>query len=75
MQIAPRFRTIEHEHTYKKTKTAVREGRVPAHDVLVTNPPYSGDHVERLLRWCRGNGRPMRRRFNRGPVFTITPAR
>lgn len=27
---------------------------VPQHDVLLTNPPYSGDHVERLLRFCRG---------------------
>ena len=34
-----------------------RRGAVPEHDVLVTNPPFSGDHVERLLRWAReGNG-------------------
>ena len=34
-----------------------RRGAVPDHDVLVTNPPFSGDHVERLLRWAReGNG-------------------
>mmetsp|Transcript_30471 Transcript_30471/g.67026 ORF Transcript_30471/g.67026 Transcript_30471/m.67026 type:complete len:389 (+) Transcript_30471:88-1254(+) len=36
-----------------------QEGRIPEHDVVVTNPPYSGDHVERLLRWCRLNGRPF----------------
>ena len=24
----------------------------PPHDVLVTNPPYSGDHIELLLRFC-----------------------
>lgn len=29
---------------------------VPQHDVLLTNPPYSGDHVERLLRFCRSSG-------------------
>ena len=27
--------------------------KVPKHDVLLTNPPYSGDHVEKLLRFCR----------------------
>eukprot|EP00435_Cladocopium_sp_Y103_P038152 s3009_g10.t1 len=37
----------------------VREGRVPEHDVLLTNPPYSGDHVEQLLRFCRSNGKPF----------------
>ena len=26
--------------------------QVPDFDVLVTNPPYSADHVERLLRFC-----------------------
>lgn len=31
---------------------AVDAGAVPAHDVVVTNPPFSGDHVERLLRWA-----------------------
>lgn len=24
--------------------------RLPPHDILVTNPPYSGDHIERLIR-------------------------
>eukprot|EP00913_Durusdinium_trenchii_P033973 g31800.t1 len=37
----------------------VKEGRVPAHDVLLTNPPYSGDHVEQLLQFCRSNGKPF----------------
>ncbi len=36
--------------------TAAR-GDVPVHDVLVTNPPFSGDHKERILRfWCGGGG-------------------
>lgn len=34
-------------------------GATPEHDVVVTNPPYSGDHVEMLLKWCRTNGRPF----------------
>ena len=40
----------------------VAEGRVPEHDVLVTNPPYSADHVERCLTFAARNlaerGRP-----------------
>lgn len=32
-------------------------GKVPDHDVLVTNPPYSGDHVECLLRLLAGPNR------------------
>jgi hypothetical protein len=36
---------------------AVAEGRVPKHDVLLTNPPYSADHMERIIRFCaQGNG-------------------
>ena len=37
----------------------IAAGRVPKHDVLVTNPPYSGDHVERLLRFARENAKPF----------------
>lgn len=36
----------------------VASGSVPAHDVVVTNPPYSGDHLMRCVRWCVGSGRP-----------------
>lgn len=32
-------------------------GRVPEHDVVVTNPPFSSDHIERTLQFCAaGNG-------------------
>ena len=27
-------------------------GKVPPHDVLVTNPPYSASHVRKLLQFC-----------------------
>ena len=37
-------------------------GEVPAHDVLVTNPPYSADHVEKCITFAAKNlyehGRP-----------------
>jgi hypothetical protein len=34
------------------------EKRVPIHDVVVTNPPYSADHFERMLDFLRANGKP-----------------
>ena len=37
----------------------VEAGEVPPHDVVVTNPPYSGEHVDKLLRFCRTNGKPF----------------
>ena len=36
----------------------VAQGRVPTHDVLVTNPPYSEGHMERLVRHCAASGKP-----------------
>ncbi|KAJ1621889.1 hypothetical protein T492DRAFT_1066349 [Pavlovales sp. CCMP2436] len=38
----------------------IEGGTVPEHDVIVTNPPFSGDHIERALRFCvlQNGGRP-----------------
>lgn len=38
----------------------LRSGNVPEHDVVVTNPPFSADHIERALRFCvtQNRGRP-----------------
>ena len=36
----------------------LRSGRLPPHDVVVTNPPYSADHVRRLLAFCAANHKP-----------------
>ena len=44
----------------------LRAGRVPAHDVLVTNPPFSGDHIPRTLRFAAG-GNAQR------PYFLLLP--
>ena len=30
----------------------IEEGRVPEHDVLLTNPPYSGDHFRKILEFA-----------------------
>jgi hypothetical protein len=32
----------------------LRSGPLPAHDVVLTNPAYSGDHIPRLLEACGG---------------------
>lgn len=37
---------------------AIEGGKTPAHDIVVTNPPYSGDHIERCLCWCIGRHNP-----------------
>ena len=36
----------------------LRSERLPPHDVVVTNPPYSSDHVRRLLAFCAANAKP-----------------
>lgn len=41
----------------------------PSYDILVTNPPYSGDHVEKLLKFCVASGKPW---FVLVPNFVYT---
>ena len=36
----------------------IRDGRIPQHDVLVTGPPYSEFHMQRLLRFCSNHDKP-----------------
>ena len=33
-------------------------GDLPPHDVVVTNPPYSADHLPRVVRYLAGSGGP-----------------
>merc|ERR1712151_1064397 len=33
----------------------IRDGRIPPHDVLVTNPPYSKTHVQSIIRFCNAH--------------------
>ena len=51
------FKTVHNkcEDFYSK----IAAGTIPQHDVVVTNPPYSGKHVEKLLRFARKNGKPF----------------
>ncbi|CAM9708250.1 unnamed protein product [Ectocarpus sp. 13 AM-2016] len=46
------------EHSNQDFYKVVREKRQPKHDVLITNPPYSGDHKKRCLEYCRASGKP-----------------
>jgi len=32
--------------------------KLPLFDVIVTNPPYSADHIERILNFCIQSGKP-----------------
>eukprot|EP00401_Gymnodinium_catenatum_P056935 CAMPEP_0117480380 /NCGR_PEP_ID=MMETSP0784-20121206/12362_1 /TAXON_ID=39447 /ORGANISM="" /LENGTH=193 /DNA_ID=CAMNT_0005274819 /DNA_START=111 /DNA_END=692 /DNA_ORIENTATION=+ len=36
----------------------VAAAAVPAYDVLLTSPPFSGDHKERILTFCATSGKP-----------------
>ena len=47
------FKTVYNEK--KDFYESIRSNTLPEFDVLITNPPYSGDHMERLLRFCTGD--------------------
>jgi hypothetical protein len=56
-------------------------GALPAHDVVVTNPPFSDDHIPRLLAWALGVAGPAdpsppakRRHGSARPFFALLPA-
>lgn len=36
----------------------VQAGAVPEHDVLITNPPFSGQHMGSILKHCATSGKP-----------------
>ena len=49
---------------------------VPAHDVLLTNPPYSADHKQKLLRYLRTPSPPppSAQAARRAPFLLLMPA-
>jgi hypothetical protein len=47
----------ENEDFYARLAGASKQA-LPEHDVLVTNPPYSADHVERILAHCAASSQP-----------------
>jgi len=46
----------------------IQTGQIPDYDVLVTNPPYSGHHMERLLEFCASASQA-----NNKPSFLLLP--
>eukprot|EP00978_Attheya_sp_CCMP212_P004993 scaffold11004_cov38-Attheya_sp.AAC.2 len=36
----------------------ISQGQVPSHDVVVSNPPYSGDHFDKLLNFLSVSNKP-----------------
>lgn len=38
---------------------AIAEDKIPEHDIVVTNPPYSGDHFDRFVKFLNSNGKPF----------------
>jgi hypothetical protein len=51
------------QHEKRDFYKDIRKNKVPQHDILVTNPPYSGNHKERCLEFAVGqlksHGRPF----------------
>lgn len=43
-----------HAYNVKEDCYKVWEGDLPEFDVCVTNPPYSSDHIEKLIRFVTG---------------------
>lgn len=46
------------EHRNEDFYKIVQDNKQPVYDVLVTNPPYSGEHKRRCLEYCKGSGKP-----------------
>jgi len=56
-----RLASLGFETVYNKKEdfyALLRQGATPAFDVLVTNPPYSGDHIPNLLAFCASIDKP-----------------
>jgi hypothetical protein len=56
-----RLQSLGFENVYNKREDfyhAIEQNRVPPYDILITNPPYSTDHMERLLRYCETSNKP-----------------
>ncbi len=59
---------IRIQHEKRDFYRDIRQNTVPQYDILVTNPPYSGDHKERCLDFAVG----QLKRYGR-PFFVLMP--
>lgn len=60
--VVERLQLCGFPHVYNRKEdfyAVQQENRVPSYDVLVTNPPYSQDHIEKLLRFCVDSKKPF----------------
>ena len=58
-----RLASLGFERVYNRNEdfyAAASAGRCPAHDVLLTNPPFSGDHLRRILHFATKGARQRR---------------
>lgn len=55
------MKEIGYENVYNECEDfyeKIKLNQTPNYDVLITNPPYSGNHVEKILRFCVENKKP-----------------
>ena len=60
--VVERLQTLGFTDVYNKKEDfylKIAEGTIPEYDCLVTNPPYSADHVERLMKFCMESTKPF----------------
>ena len=52
----------------------IASNNIPEYDVLVTNPPYSGEHMERILEFCKSQSKTNKKKafFLLLPHFVYT---
>jgi uncharacterized protein (UPF0248 family) len=56
------LQSIGFDKVYNKPEDfykVIEADKIPSHDVVVTNPPYSGDHFDRLVAFLKDNGKPF----------------
>ena len=59
--VARHLNALGFPHVYNRNEdfyAVLAAGEVPPHDVVVTNPPYSGTHPQRVLRFLHENRKP-----------------
>eukprot|EP01063_Lacrimia_lanifica_P022642 TRINITY_DN30179_c0_g1_i1.p1 TRINITY_DN30179_c0_g1~~TRINITY_DN30179_c0_g1_i1.p1 ORF type:complete len:345 (+),score=117.27 TRINITY_DN30179_c0_g1_i1:86-1120(+) len=61
-RVAANFAALGFPNVYNRPEdfyAVAAAGQCPPHDVLVTNPPYSDDHIEKALRFCLAGAAPF----------------
>ena len=56
-----RLNSLGFNNVYNKKEDFYKvqsSGSIPDYDILITNPPYSSDHVEKLFNFCIGSKKP-----------------